>query len=228
MSNENFMGIGQFVWWQGVVEDVDDPLMLGRCRVRVLGFHTDNKSDLPTEHLPWATPIQPVTSAAMGGIGSSPTGLLPGTWVVGFFRDSMTCQEPIIMGSIGGIPSGTYPVEDKLGEPDTNRLARNEKVDETVVKLKKLNLQTSIAQALSETEWSEPESPYAAQYPKNHVTETESGHIQEFDDTPGSERIHTYHKAGTFSEIHPDGTKVSKIVGDNYTIVLEDNKILIK
>ena len=34
---------GNFVWWQGVVEDRIDPLMLGRCRVRILGYHTDDK-----------------------------------------------------------------------------------------------------------------------------------------------------------------------------------------
>ena len=32
---------GEFVWWQGVVEDRDDPLKLGRCRVRIVGYHTD-------------------------------------------------------------------------------------------------------------------------------------------------------------------------------------------
>ena len=75
--------------------------------------------------------------------------------------------------------------------------------------------------------WSEPPNPYAALYPYNHVRESESGHIQEFDDTPGSERIHTYHKAGTFDEIHPDGSHVEKIVGHNYTIVAKDNMVYI-
>ena len=40
-----FMGKEGFIWWQGVVEDREDPLMLGRVRVRVLGYHTDNKDD---------------------------------------------------------------------------------------------------------------------------------------------------------------------------------------
>ena len=34
-----FMGTNGFVWWQGVVEDRQDPLQLGRCRVRILGWH---------------------------------------------------------------------------------------------------------------------------------------------------------------------------------------------
>ena len=37
----------------------------------------------------------------------------------------------------------------------------------------------------------------------NKVFETESGHVQEFDDTPGQERIHTYHRSGTFHEVDP-------------------------
>jgi hypothetical protein len=58
----------QFIWWYGVVEDRADPLELGRVRVRCYGWHTDNKTDLPTVDLPWAQPIQPITSAAMGDI----------------------------------------------------------------------------------------------------------------------------------------------------------------
>ena len=82
-----------------------------------------------------------------------------------------------------------------------------------------------VGTAVSILGWSEPENPYATVYPYNHVYETESGHIQEFDDTPGHERIHTYHKAGTFDEIRPDGSHVEKIVGHNYMIVAKDNDV---
>ncbi len=61
--------------------------------------------------------------------------------------------------------------------------------------------------------------------PFNHVKETESGHIQEFDDTPGAERIQTYHRSGTFEEIHPDGTRVVKVVAKNYTVIMGENDI---
>ena len=46
--------------------------------------------------------------------------------------------------------------------------------------------------------------------------ETESGHIKEYDDTTDKERIHEYHKKGTFYEIDKDGNKSTRIVGDNY------------
>ena len=72
-----FAGKNGFVWFQGVVEDRNDPLQLGRVRVRCLGFHTEDKQLIPTEDLPWAYPVQPISSAAMSGIGSTPPDLFP-------------------------------------------------------------------------------------------------------------------------------------------------------
>lgn len=76
--------------------------------------------------------------------------------------------------------------------------------------------------------WSQPESPYAARYPYNKVFGGESGHVLEIDDTPGAERLNFAHRSGTFDEIGPDGTKVTKIVGDGYTIYENDGFILIE
>jgi hypothetical protein len=89
-----------FNWWIGVVEDRMDPEKMGRCRVRIYGYHTDSKEILPTKDLPWATPIQPITSAAISGIGSSPLGPVEGTWVIGFFLDGEDMQQPAIFGTI--------------------------------------------------------------------------------------------------------------------------------
>jgi len=71
--------------------------------------------------------------------------------------------------------------------------------------------------------WSEPPSPYAAVYPYNHVYESESGHIREYDDTAGAERIHERHKSGSSYEIGPDGTKVTRVKHDNYEIISNDD-----
>jgi predicted chitinase len=87
----------------GVVENRNDPLRLGRCQVRVVGLHTHDKTALPTEDLPWAVPMQPVTSAAMNGIGWTPLGPVEGTWVVVVFTNEDN-QQPIMMGTLGGIP----------------------------------------------------------------------------------------------------------------------------
>ena len=245
---------GNFVWWQGVVEDRTDPLFLGRCRVRILGYHTDSKEDglgIPTVDLPWATPSQPITSAAMNGIGSTPLGPVEGTWVFGFFRDGENAQEPVIIGTFGGIPEAKpnkilgfndpnekYPQIESLEippwgaaleEPDTNRLAVNDNAKQHPVLQVKRDARAAngmnIPMANVMTQWDEPEVPYKATYPKNHVRQSESGHIEEWDDTTDKERLHTYHKAGTFEEIHPDGTTVHKIVGDNYTIKAKDDNV---
>jgi len=89
-----------FNWWIGVVEDRMDPEKQGRVRVRIFGYHTDSKELLPTYDLPWAIPIQPITSAAISGIGSSPLGPVEGSWVIGFFLDGEDCQQPAIFGTI--------------------------------------------------------------------------------------------------------------------------------
>jgi hypothetical protein len=259
----DYLGLDHFIWWHGVIEDINDPLKLGRVRVRVLGWHTEDKSEygIPTKDLPWAQVLQPVTSASMTGIGSSPTGLLQGSWVVGFFLDGKNAQQPFVIGSYSGIqkpdntgssvnvpyndfgkplrkntlinsfvgfrdPNGIYPIEGRMGEPDTNRLVRNENIEWTVVK-KKIDEVVDCQTALYGY-WQEPYTPYAAQYPYNHVSEYKSGHIFEVDDTPGSERIHTYHKSGTFNEIHPNGSEVHKVVGNEWNITLNDRLILVR
>jgi len=234
---QDFMGKNGFVWFFGVVEDVNDPEYLGRCRVRCFGIHTERLNELPTEDLPWAHPMQPITSAASSGVGTSPTGILPGTHVVGFFRDGELAQQPVIMGTVGGIPqeeadrfrgfndpSGQIPRQDHIGKPDTDKLAYGD-IEGTIVPEKinrarsNSNHPTPVTYSKDDRNWSEPETPYGATYPFNHVKKTVSGHIEEYDDTPSKERIHKYHKSGTFEEIHPDGTVVTNVVNDNYHIV---------
>lgn len=73
----------------------------------------------------------------------------------------------------------------------------------------------------------EPVSTFNAKYPYNKVTQTESGHVIEVDDTPNFERLHTFHKSGTYSEISEDGRRVNKIVGDDYEIVVKNKTVYI-
>lgn len=96
-----------FQWFIGVVEDRNDPEKLGRCKVRIYGHNSELKSEQPTHDLPWSVPIQPITSAAISGIGSSPIGPLPGTWVVGFYLDGSDMQQPAFFGTIGSSSAPT-------------------------------------------------------------------------------------------------------------------------
>ena len=122
MKENYFMGMDGFVWFTGVVEDRNDPSKLGRVKVRCLGLHTESKVDIPTEDLPWAHVMQSTNNPSMQGLGNTPTFLVEGTWVVGFFLDAVEKQQPLIMGTLPGIPqavadstkgfndpNGTYP-----------------------------------------------------------------------------------------------------------------------
>lgn len=114
-------------------------------------------------------------------------------------------------------PNNKYPLKDYIGEPDTNRLARG-LVEGTIVEKKDSSIRKGVPKAYDQGSWDQNLPSYGAQYPYNKVYESEAGHIQEFDDTPGYERIHTYHRAGTYSEVDPNGTQTNYIVGDSFII----------
>lgn len=124
-------------------------------------------------------------------------------------------------------PNKKYPLEQFLNEPDTHRLARHEKINETIV-AKKEAARVEDIPVSEDKKWSQPKIPYNAKYPFNQVFVSEAGHTQEFDNTKGNERIHTYHISGTFEEIDKNGTQVRRIVGDNYEILERHGYVLIK
>ena len=84
----------------------------------------------------------------------------------------------------------------------------------------------------SDNIWTEPESAANADnqpvYPYNDVTQTESGHLFELDDTPARERVRLQHRSGTFFEMHPNGDEVHKVYGDGYEIIIKNKNVLIK
>ena len=256
MPESNFMGQNGFQWFIGVCEDRDDPLKMGRIRVRCLGIHTDDLSLLPTDSLPWAYVMAPTTTSSMQGLGETPHFIVQGSQVIGFFKDGEDKQQPIIMGTLPGYntedpdiskgfsdPDGVYP--SVLGIDDVNSLGRGSLAEShPSVQLRRNLRQTSIpiagkphleqvSQTLTEpearTSYDERDAKSNAPtlYPFNHVHETESGHVHEIDDTVGGERIHKQHRIGTFEEWHPDGARVLHTVHDNYEIIAGDSNIFI-
>lgn len=215
----------------------------------------DQFKGIPTEELLWAQTINGVTSAEMNGVGNSPNGTTEGSMVFGFFLDGVNCQLPYILGVIGGIPieqpdtsrgfndpKGVYPKSPYLNEPDLNRLARSAFNSHVGLMSKRANLINGIPTAIDDiagtgvpgssdilgAKWGEPQPANNTKYPYNHVRETESGHVEEYDDTPGAERMHWMHgPSGTYEEWQPDGSKVAKVTGDETMIILGDRKILV-
>ena len=91
----------------GVVEDNDDPLKAGRCKIRILGIHThkkdsDPKHGVPIDDLIWAEPILPIFEGGVSWYGqwSVP---LKGSWVFGFFENG-NIMAPRFFGCASGIP----------------------------------------------------------------------------------------------------------------------------
>jgi hypothetical protein len=259
----NFIGNKNAIWFIGVVEDRNDPVQLGRVRVRCYGYHTDDKDQIPTNQLPWAIVINSINSASVSGIGHSPTGMVEGSWVFGIFLDGQRAQEPAVLGTIPGAPveeaetslgfndpNGEFPRYTK--DSDVNYAARESKYDQHAAFIDKTtgrldpdgevqeyytatppNVSTvSIPKSSSYYEdvtWAEPQPQNGKSplYPKNHVYETESGHLVEFDDTENNRRYHRYHPAGSFEEIIDDGSRIFKVVGKDYEMILNGKNIFI-
>ena len=275
--------IGNFFWWEGVVEDNLDPTGAGRCKVRVIGHNTLSKTELPTEHIPWAYPLLPLNNPH-----GKLVALKPGTRVMGFYRDGKLGQDLVMLGTIntgyanpgntngfdesqqpvnlinlafpverigevGGVDdrvgAGT-PIQDqpqklrvvtldgtiaptsttdygeiRVNEINTPRLARG--IEEATM-TQTHRLDRSTITTTTGDEIVEPETPYAALYPYNTVEESDSGHIREVDDTPNAERIKETHRTGTFYEIHPNGSKVTKVVGDDFSVTIRDKNVKIE
>ena len=195
MIVNDFMGLSGYVWWQGVVEDRNDPLKLGRCRVRVLGFHSEDKKKIPTDELPWAYPAMPLTAMP----GTLPAAMVEGTWVMGFFRDGEHAQDPVITHKIdlGMVTKNNKRKGFNDPEENNSRPTNKNKPD----KVGESNVSTI---ALGDKGKSDvPDTD--REYPYNHVLETESGHVVELNDTPGGESVSVTHKSGSYVMIDKDG-----------------------
>jgi hypothetical protein len=229
--------VNNSTFYRAVVEDNKDPLKLNRVRVRVMGIHADDIENIPTDTLPWAEVLAPSLFGLSSGIGFS--GVPNNGSYVWVFFDGEGYNQPIVFGTSYGIskekeegafvdPDGVFPVEGRLKEPDTNRLARNEVLNKTAIGIKNSEREIAVPMSGGGT-WDEP-APlnYRTKYPNNTVLETKSGHIVEIDDTPGNERIHVYHKTGTYLEFLPDGSVITKTVGDKYEIIKQDLFCLIE
>jgi len=243
MMRYDYAGLNGFIWWVGVVEDRQDPLKLGRCKVRIVGWHAADKMNLPTEKLPWAQAMLPLNN-------TQPYAPKESDMVLGFFLDAENAQQPVMMGVMPSIPlapaDNQAPYNDPrtqeqidlapvkpnetangyprlIDEPTTSRLARNEVANtSSIVSLKNDRITANDTSSVERAPY------YNAQYPYNNVYESESGHALEFDDTRDNERVHLYHRAGSYMEYGPDGSMVERVQKDKFSVTVGDESVLVK
>ena len=128
LFNPGFLG-SSFHWFIGQIADdstwrenqnpskfnkVEDiPAWGYRYKVRIVGQHEQEESDVSAEELPWAQVMYPVTSGnGIGGSFMTPA-LKQGMFVFGFFLDGKDEQTPIIMGCLGN--NAKTKLERKMG-----------------------------------------------------------------------------------------------------------------
>jgi Gp5 N-terminal OB domain len=203
------------------VIDNKDPTENGRYKIRVYGVH-DDESNVSEEHLPWAKSMMPVSSASLGGIGSSPTGLLANSVVMGMWLDKDRTI-PMIMGSAHGNKADTTATsatgqrsDDPSTENDVLSLVRT---TATQGGLDTTYTSGGIQQAVStHSPTFLPSQSYAGkvEYPYGSAIKTVGGHEIFVNNTPGNEAIRITHKSGSFYELSPDGKIIERSMGSTH------------
>jgi hypothetical protein len=248
-QKHNVAGESGFHHFFGVVEDRKDPLKAGRLRVRIFGKHTEDVIKIPTEELTWAQVI--------GGLSDYPNetnGIADGQLVFGFYADGEEGQIPVILGTF---KVDGFSVNDPEGKKMTGFQDMREKKE--VKRFDKTDFANGINKGRCNEEnvneaksvqfkqrkenkkkiknklfsWNETEDNHKGKYPWVKSRETETGHLIEYDDTPGEERIYIWHRFGSYIELLKDGTiniksrkDHSKLVEENdYDLVLKDKNI---
>lgn len=114
----SFIGRDGFRWWIGQVppitvqgEQSNGGGWGNRLKVRILGYHPANPSELSDNDLPWAQVMLPTTTGSGAGSYAVNPKIRPGDTVLGFFLDGDGGQIPVIMGCFGRtgeVPSTEY------------------------------------------------------------------------------------------------------------------------
>lgn len=126
IADPEFFGKDDFVPFLGQVEDVNDPKQSGRVKVRCMGWHPKDKIDLPTEDLPWSRVGMPTTHAQIGRVGGK-HGLLPGSWVMGFFLDGHSAQNPFVLSTFNATSNATEETNTRVAIGNKGKLDGNDR-----------------------------------------------------------------------------------------------------
>ena len=116
LFNPGFLG-SSFLWWVGQIADDStwrDNINSGnyedkysipgwgkRYKVRIIGLHDQGETEIPSDQLPWANIMYPVTAGGFQTNSGASSQLRQGNMVFGFFLDGQDQQVPVIMGVLG-------------------------------------------------------------------------------------------------------------------------------
>ena len=116
LFNPGFLG-GSFLWWVGQIADdstwrenisegkyEDKTSVPGwgrRYKVRIIGLHDQGEATIPSDQLPWAQVMYPVTGGGGQTAARQTSQLRQNNMVFGFFLDGQERQVPVIMGILG-------------------------------------------------------------------------------------------------------------------------------
>ena len=129
LFNSGFLG-ASFNWWIGQIASDStwrDNILPGkfenknsipgwgrRYKVRIIGLHDQGETEIPSEQLPWAQVMYPVTAGGGQAGASQTTNLRQGMFVFGFFLDGQEQQVPVIMGVLGN--NAQTPLATTIGD----------------------------------------------------------------------------------------------------------------
>ena len=133
LFTSGFLG-AQFNWWIGQIADdatwrdntasgkheagTQIPGQSRRYKVRIIGYHDKQEESIPSDQLPWAQVMYPVTAGGGQASAYQTTALRQGNFVFGFFLDGQDQQVPVIMGILGN--NAQTSLKTTIGKSDTN------------------------------------------------------------------------------------------------------------
>jgi hypothetical protein len=133
LFNPGFLG-GNFLWWVGQIADDStwrDNILPGkfenkdsipgwgrRYKVRIIGLHDKEEETIPSDQLPWAQIMYPVTAGGGQTNAGATANLRQGNFVFGFFLDGQDMQVPVIMGVLGN--NAQTSLQTTVGNSESN------------------------------------------------------------------------------------------------------------
>ncbi len=112
-------------------------------------------------------------------------------------------------------PNGIFPKTEYERRSSVNEIARG---------TKRVNVE--LGGSVADIDFDLGDEPVSL-YPNNQVKETASGHIVEYDDTPGAERVMIRHTSGSGVEMRADGTVIYGSTKNTLRVTACDEKVIV-